>query len=114
MSVWKQWKRAFDQWEGATAQVLEQWVSSPLVLEPAGTWLSASMKLKAMADRSAASWWAAMGLPTKLDQERTLHALNQLQSRLIDLEEMLEDQREQLARAHAAAPAESADPAAPV
>ena len=26
-------------------------------------------------------WWATLGLPTKRDQERTLHALNQLESR---------------------------------
>lgn len=99
MSLWKQWKQAFDQWEGATAKALEQWMKSPLVLEPAGSWLSAGMRFKAMADRSAALWWGSLGLPTKRDQERALHALNQLESRLLDLEEQLEDQREQLARA---------------
>jgi len=31
-----------------------------------------------------------MGLPTKRDQERALHLLNQLQSRIMDLEEKLE------------------------
>ncbi len=34
-----------------------------------------------------------MGLPTRRDQERAIHTLNQLQSRLIDLEERLEDAR---------------------
>ena len=37
-----------------------------------------------------ATWWSALGLPTKRDQERTLHALNQLESRLMDLEDKLE------------------------
>jgi hypothetical protein len=31
-----------------------------------------------------------MGLPTKRDQERVLHLLNQLQSKVMDLEEKLE------------------------
>ena len=47
------------------------------------------MKSKASADKAAAAWWGALGLPTKRDQERTLHALNQLQSRLLDHEEKL-------------------------
>jgi hypothetical protein len=37
-----------------------------------------------------ATGWGAWGLPTKRDQERILHSLNQLQSKLIDLEEKLE------------------------
>jgi hypothetical protein len=48
------------------------------------------MKAKAAGDRAVAAWWGSMGLPTKRDQERTLHALNQIQSRLLDLEERLE------------------------
>ena len=48
------------------------------------------MKTKAASDKATASFWGNMGLPTKRDQERTLHALNQIQSRLLDLEEKLE------------------------
>jgi hypothetical protein len=33
--------------------------------------------------------WSAFGLSTRRDQERTLHLLNQLQSRIYDLEEQL-------------------------
>jgi hypothetical protein len=47
------------------------------------------MKMKAASDKAMSAWWGALGLPTKRDQERTLHALNQLQSRLMDLEERL-------------------------
>ncbi len=60
-----------------------------MVLEPAGHWLSAAMKTKAASDRAVAAAWGAIGLPTKRDQERTLHALHQIQSRLLDLEEKL-------------------------
>lgn len=87
--MWDQWKKGFDAWENSTAQYLEQWLKSPFLLGPSGTMLSAFMKAKAASDRAAATWWGLMGLPTKRDQERTLHSLNQLQSRLIDLEERL-------------------------
>src|SRR5262245_57813783 len=89
MTGWELYKKWFYAWEGATAQYLETWLKSPLVLEPAGAWRSAAMRAKAAGDRAAASAWGAMGLATKRDQERTLHALNQIQSRLIDLEQKL-------------------------
>jgi hypothetical protein len=90
---WDTYKKAFFAWENTTAQYLEHWLKSPLVLEPAGAWLSAAMKMKAASDKAAAAWWGAIGLPTKRDQERALHKLNQLESRLLDLEEQLADKR---------------------
>ena len=90
MMGWDLFKRYFGAWENATAQTVEGWLKSPLVLEPAGACLSALMKSKAAADDGLAQAWGALGLPTKRDQERTLHALNQIQSRLHDLEEQLE------------------------
>jgi len=38
---------------------------------------------------AVAAWWSSFGLPTRRDQERALHKLNQLESRLYDLEEQL-------------------------
>ncbi|MBI4701350.1 MAG: hypothetical protein HY744_09360 [Deltaproteobacteria bacterium] len=90
MSPWELYKKWFGAWEGATAKYLEQWLRSPLVLEPAGAWLSALMRSKAGFDQTMAAFWGALGLPTKRDQERAMHALNQLQSRLADLEERLD------------------------
>jgi hypothetical protein len=90
--AWNTWKKGFDAWEGATAKLVETWLKSPLVLGPSGAMLTGVMRMKAASDRAASMWWGAMGLPTKRDQERTLHALNQIQSRLLDLEEKLEDQ----------------------
>ena len=87
--MWDQWKKSFAAWESATARYLEQVMSNPAVLEPAGAMLTAAMKTKTATDRAIASWWAALGLPTRRDQERALHKLNQLESRLYDLEEQL-------------------------
>jgi hypothetical protein len=91
--MWDLWKKGFDAWENATAQYLEQVMKSPLVLMPSGTMLTAVMKAKAATDQLAAQWWGALGLPTKRDQERALHALNELQSKLMDLEEKLAERR---------------------
>lgn len=90
-AVWDTWKKGFDAWEGATAKYFESVLKSPLVLEPAGAALTATMKAKTARDAAIAKAWAALGLPTRRDQERILHALNQIQSRLLDLEEKLED-----------------------
>lgn len=93
MNPWDMYKKAFNAWENATAQYMEQVLKSPLLLEPAGMWLSAMMKAKKKSDELAADWWGGLGLPTKRDQERTLHKLNQLESKLLDLEERLAAER---------------------
>lgn len=89
MFGWDAFKQYFNAWETTTAKLAEEWLKSPLVLEPAGALLSTFMKGKAAADKNIATAWGSVGLPTKRDQERTLHALNQIQSRLNDLEEQL-------------------------
>jgi hypothetical protein len=89
--LWDQFKKTFDVWERHTADYLDQWLKSPTVLEPSGAVLSGMFRAKAAGDRALAGWWSLWGLPTKADQERALHRLNQLQSRLLDLEEKLED-----------------------
>ncbi len=89
--LWDTWKKGFDAWENVTARYLEQVLKNPLVLEPAGAMLTAAMKAKAASDKAVAAFWGAWGLPTKRDQERALHTLNQLESRLLDLEEKLRE-----------------------
>ena len=92
--IWETWKKGFDVWESKTAELFEQVLKSPLLLEPAGQLLTQTLKWKTASDKAWATWWGSLGLATKRDQERALHALNQLQSRLLDLEERLQNQRE--------------------
>jgi hypothetical protein len=87
--LWDQWKKGFDTWEQKTAEMFENVLKSPAVLQPMGQMLTATMKMKAATEKATAQWWGAMGLPTKREQEKTLHTLNQINSRLIDLEERL-------------------------
>lgn len=90
---WDMWKKAFYSWENATANVTEAWLRSPMVLGPSGKLMTQMFKMKAKTDQTMADWWSNMGVPTRHDQERTLHLLNQLHSRINDLEEQLEDAR---------------------
>jgi hypothetical protein len=87
--LWDLWKQGFTAWEQATAQYLEKLLTNPGVLGPSGAMLTAAMKTKAATEKAVHAWWASIGLPTRRDQERALHKLNQLESRLYDLEERL-------------------------
>lgn len=87
--TWETWKKGFARWEKTTAEYLEKVLENPMVLGGAGSLLSASMKTKTAGDEALARWWGTLGLPTKRDQERGLHKLNTLESRLFDLEEEL-------------------------
>lgn len=87
--MWEQWKKGFFAWENATAHYVEDVLKNPVVLGPAGQILASAMKARAAGEQALAQFWGGWGLPTKRDQERTLHALNQIQSTLIDLEERL-------------------------
>ena len=95
MIGWASWKKGFDAWEDATAKYLEAALRSPLVLVPGGAALTAAMRAKRTVDDALDSWWTAVGLPTRREQERAQHTLNALQSRLMDLEETLADLRAQ-------------------
>jgi hypothetical protein len=93
MMLWDLWKKGFDAWEDATARYLEAVLKSSAVLVPSGALLSAILKLKAERERMTAQFWGALGLPSRRDQERMLHLLNQLQSRITDLELTMQQQR---------------------
>jgi len=55
--------------------------------------LNATMKAKVAQDEGWARLWGAVGIPTRRDQERLMHSLNQLQSKLIDLEDSIDEEK---------------------
>jgi hypothetical protein len=95
MSTWDLWKKGFEAWEQATAEYLDTVMRNEAVLEPSGAMLAAAMKMKTASDKALTAWWGGIGLPTKRDQERALHRINQLESRILDLEEELVRAREE-------------------
>jgi len=88
-----EWKKGFDAWEQSTAKVMEEWLKSPAVLEPSGFLLSTFMRMKKASDAAMAAWWGAVGLPTRDMQEKTLHEIHRMQSKILDLEEQLAAER---------------------
>lgn len=90
MKGWDLWKKGFYAWEDATARHLETVMRNPLLLGPSGLALKVATKAKAAGDDVVAGWWSALGLPTRREQERALHLLNTLESRITDLEEKLD------------------------
>lgn len=91
--VWELWKKGFDKWESTTAEYMEELLESRAVLYPSGKLLEAAMKSKSALDEATRKWWGAWGLPTKADQERALHTINELEGRLIDLEQEIRELR---------------------
>jgi len=89
--MWNQWKKGFFAWESATAEYMERALENPTLLGPTGGLLSGAMKARAAGEQALAQFWGGWGLPTKRDQERALHTLNQIHSKLLDLEERLSD-----------------------
>ena len=85
--IWSTWKKGFDSWEVATARLLEQTLRSPLVLGPAGSMLTAALRVKKMSDDGLAAMWSRTGMANRREQEHAMHLLNQLESKLLDLEE---------------------------
>jgi hypothetical protein len=101
--MWDLWKKSFAAWEKATSELMEKTLQNPAVLGPAGAMLTAAMKTKAAGDKAMSAWWSMWGLPTRRDQERSLHKLGQLETRLYDLEERLQDAEARAATAIAGA-----------
>lgn len=100
-TLFEKWRKGFDAWEARAAKVSSRVLESPAVLEPSGALLSALMRQRARADRALEGAWSTVGLPTRRDQERTLRLLTVLERRVIDLEEKLDDAREDARRARA-------------
>jgi hypothetical protein len=85
------YKKGFEAWENLTADLLEKWTKSPLMLKPMAVLLTQAIKARGTQEKMMSAWWTMMGLPTKRDQQRTLFALHKLESRLMDLEERLDE-----------------------
>jgi hypothetical protein len=88
--IWETWKKGFGAGEGATAKVLEGVLKSPLFLEPTGALIATVAKVRGASHRVQNAWLGSLGLATKRDQERTLHLLHELESRMYDLQERLD------------------------
>ena len=85
---------AFDRWEAWSTEPLESVLGSPRLTGPAGEWLSLMARGSALQQRWVRAWCSAWGVPSQESQERALHTLNEIQSRLYDVEDQLNELRE--------------------
>ena len=83
--------RMYNAWEQQTAEYLEKLLRNPGFLEMSGGLLSGAMRSKVLVNDLLMATWKTMMLPNKRDQERTLHLLNELHSRVQDMEDRIED-----------------------
>ncbi len=79
----------FSTWEKNTSAYFEKLLRNPNILETLGQVMNAGYKNKIYVDKTLHAMWKNLGLPNKRDQERTLHLLNELHSRIHDLEDQL-------------------------
>ncbi|MEO1229021.1 MAG: hypothetical protein AAFZ18_08965 [Myxococcota bacterium] len=84
-------KSRLDTWEKQASQFFDAALRSPRVLEPAGIAMTGAMRAKRGLDGALRRGWRAAGLVPRQDHERALHALNEIQSKLLDLEEQLRE-----------------------
>jgi hypothetical protein len=76
---------SFAIWEKFIAQYGDQVLRSPLFLRVLGQNLEISLGLQETAQQNLLALWRAWGLPTRADQELSLHKLNRLQSQVDQL-----------------------------
>ncbi len=75
-------REAFDVWEKHTARYWDQVLRNPLFLDMLGTNLRTSLGFQRAFQGILELTWRTWGLPTRYDQERTLHELNQLDTQI--------------------------------
>jgi hypothetical protein len=79
----------FSVWEKRTSEYFERLLRNPAFLNSMGGVMNSGYRNKILFDRAMGAVWRNLNLPNKQDQERTLHLLNELHSRIYDLEEKL-------------------------
>ena len=85
--------KLYSTWEKQTAAYFDKVLRNPGFLELSGNIMGAALRSKIVVDQLLMATWKSLLLPTKRDQERTLHLLNELHSRVNDLEDELTDQQ---------------------
>lgn len=93
MSSWKIWKSGFDRWESTTAEYLDKALQNTSFLSSSGTLLKAVLNAKSTANRVVDGGWTRLGLTSRNEQDRALHRINELESRLLDMEEEIRELR---------------------
>jgi len=86
-----QYKKFYDTWEKSSSEVLEKWVNSPLFAANIGKAVEKSSELKKYFDEAVEKTLKNMRFPTKSDIDRVLSSLNNLEAKVNDLLDKMDD-----------------------
>jgi len=86
-----QYKKFYDAWEKSSSEILEKWVNSPLFAANIGKAVEGSSDLKKHFDESIEKVLKNMRFPTKTDIDRVLSSINNLEEKINDLTDKLDE-----------------------
>jgi hypothetical protein len=88
--MWSTFKAKFDSLENRAAGRIERLAQNPFLVGASARALTTFAQSKQTMDRAIAETLGIFGLATKRDQERLMHMVVELQSKLLDIEENLQ------------------------
>lgn len=94
---WKIWKSGFDRWETTTADFLDKTLQNSAILSSSGTLIKAVLQAKGAASQVVDAGWNRLGITSRKEQDKALHRINQLESKLLDMEEEIHELRKEQA-----------------
>lgn len=83
--VYQFFKDSFNIWEKHTARYWDHVLRNPLFLDLLGKNLELSLTFQNNLQKTLEQSWRAWGIPTRQDQLRTLHTLNELDTQVRQL-----------------------------
>jgi len=86
-----QYKKFYETWEKSSSDVLEKWVNSPLFASNIGKAVEKSSEFKKFFDEAVEKTLKNMRFPSKGDIDRVLAAINNLEEKVNDLVDKVDD-----------------------
>jgi hypothetical protein len=84
-------KKLFEQWEKTVGEFLEKRMRDPAFMDVMGKSMALSLDVKRALDARMTDWLKSMSVPTKDDLEGLWRKLNELETRLVDLEHKVDE-----------------------
>src|SRR3972149_8255055 len=85
------YKKFYETWEKTMSEVLEKWVNSPLFAANIGKAVEKSSEFKKYFDEAVEKTLKNMRFPTKGDIDRVLASINNLEAKVNDLLDKVDD-----------------------
>ncbi|MGQ0793552.1 MAG: poly(R)-hydroxyalkanoic acid synthase subunit PhaE [Deltaproteobacteria bacterium] len=93
-----QYKKFYETWEKTTSEAMEAWLKSPLFAASMGKAIEKSSDVKKYLDEVMEKSLKNMHFPTKNDIDRVLASINNVEAKINDLWDKVEDLKKQKAK----------------